>query len=81
MPLSPVIDATHHRKLGVGEYWVRVPGLEIVFQNYIASLRYKTEIVPHLPNIASQFNFHTMCMCEVILDVCHFTGLHYRGRI
>jgi hypothetical protein len=48
-------------------------GLEILYQNCIASLRYKIEIASHLPNIASQFNFHTMCTCAVVLHVCRFT--------
>jgi hypothetical protein len=57
----------------------RLTGLETVFQNCIASLRYKIEIASHSPNIASQFNFHTMCTCAVVFHVCRFTGLHYTG--
>jgi hypothetical protein len=56
-------------------------GLETVFQNCIASLRYKIEIASHSPNTASQLNFHTMCTYAVVLHICRFTGLHFRRRI
>lgn len=49
-----------------------MPGFEIVYQNCISSLRYKIEIVLHLPSIRLLYNFHTVCMCAVVLHVGRF---------